>query len=102
MFLQGGITQHFIGSFDGGGLAFDVREDRDDLRHIVTNFGLKHGDAVMGLFQAEAFIQFQVLLDVEISLQILHADIVDVEVVARRYRADAVENIFGAHGAGGR
>ena len=40
------------------------------------------------------------LLDIQAAGEILHADVVHVQVMARGYRANAVENIFGALGAG--
>ena len=40
------------------------------------------------------------LFDVQLSFQVLHADVVDVEVVAGGNRADAVKNIFRPQGAG--
>ena len=49
-------------------------------------------------FHAELFIEFQVLLDVELAIQILHADVVDVEVVARGDGANPVEDILATHG----
>src|ERR1700704_1512775 len=34
------------------------------------------------------------LFDVQLSIQVLHADVVNVKVVARRYSADTIKDIF--------
>ena len=54
----------------------------------------------MGLFQAQVLVEFEVLLYMQLSQKVLHADVMHVEVVAGGNGAYAVENIFRAQLAG--
>src|SRR6476661_8169877 len=96
--FQPGVVQEFVAGLDGGGLALDVGEDGRNFRHVLANFGFEDGDAVVSFFQAEILVEFEVLFHVQASLEILHADVVDVEIVASGDSADAIENILGAPG----
>ncbi len=98
--FQFGVMQQFVAGLDGGRLAFDVGEDRGNFRDVLANLGLEHGHAVVGFFQAQAFVEFEMLFDVEMALEILHADVVQVEIVTGGDGADAIENIFRTQGAG--
>src|SRR5579862_2384427 len=93
------VVQQFVAGLDGGRFALDMGEDGRYFRNILSNLRLEDSDAVVGFFQAQAFVEFEVLLDVQVSGEILHADIVHIEVVARGHGADAIENIFRAQGA---
>src|SRR5690242_3541071 len=88
------IFPNLVPRLNGRRLAFDVGEDGGDFRHFATNFRFQGGYAVMRLQQAELFVQFQVLLHVQLTTQVLHAHVVDVQVVAHGHRADAVEYVF--------
>ena len=94
-----GVADQLVAGFDGGGFAFDVGEDVGDLRHVVAHVGFEFGDLIVSAFEGHAFVEFNVLLHVELAGEILHADVVDVEVVARGDGANAVEDIFRALGA---
>ena len=90
----------FVTGLDGGGLALDVGEDKQQFFGRPGEFGLEHGHAVVGFLQAQAFVEFEVLFDVEVALEILHADVVHVELVAGGDGADAIENVFRAQAPG--
>ena len=92
----------FVAGFDGGGLALDVSEDGGNFRDILANLGFEHGHAVVGFLQAQAFVEFEVLFHVQVALEILHADVVHVEVVAGGHGADAIENILACAGRAAR
>ncbi len=48
----------------------------------------------MSGLESEALVEFHVLFDVEMAVEILNADVVDIEVVASRDGADAVEDVL--------
>ena len=98
--LEGGVAYRLVAGFDGGGFAFDVGEDVADLAYVAAHIGFEFGDLIVSAFERHAFVEFDVLLDVEFAGEILHADVVDVEVVASGDGADAVEDIFRSLGAG--
>ena len=93
------LLYHLLGLFDGGRFAFDMGEDVGDLRHVVAHVGFKFGDLVVRALKGHALVEFDVLLDVKLAGEILDADVVDVQVVARGHGANAVEYILGALGA---
>ena len=93
------IANQLVAGFDGRGFAFDMSKDVGDLRHIVAHVGFEFGDLIVGALKCHALVEFEVLLDVKLAGEILDADVVDVEVVARGDGANAVENIFRALGA---
>ena len=97
--LEAGVADQFITGFDGGRLAFDVSEDVVDLGDVVAHIGFEIGDTVVSAFQRHALVEFDMLLDVEAAGKILHADVMDVEIVASGDGADTIEDIFGALGA---
>ena len=97
--LQFGVMQQFVAGLDGCGFAFDVGEDRGNFRDVLANLGFENGHAVVGFLQAKAFVEFEMLFDVQVSLEILHAHVVHVEIVARGHGPDAIENILGAQSA---
>ena len=88
------------GALDGGGLAFDVGEDGGDLGDLAADLGLELGDEVVGGAEGHGLVDFEVLLDVELVVVLLNADVVDGEVGAGGDGADAVVDAFGA-GCGG-
>src|SRR5579864_1168767 len=92
--LEFGIADQFFRALDGGGLALDVREDVGNLRDVAAHFGFEFGDLIVRIFQRHAFVEFDMLLDVEASGEILNADVVNVEISVRRDGPDAVKNIF--------
>ena len=74
-------------------------ENAGNLADILLHLAFQARDAVVGLLQAEPFVEFHVLLHVQTAADVLHADVVHVEVVARGDRADAVEEAFLPAGA---
>ena len=84
---------------DGGRLAFDVGEDGGDFVHIVAHICFEFGDLIVGVLEGHALVEFNVLLNVEFAVEILHADVVDVQIVAGGDGANAVEDIFRTLGA---
>jgi len=97
--LEAGVADHLVAGLDGGGLAFDVSEDVGDLGYVVAHVGFEFGDLVVGGLQGKVLIEFDMLLDVEMAVEILHADVVDVEVVASSDGPNAVEDVFRTLGA---
>ncbi len=89
-----------LGALDGGGLAFDVGEDGGDLGDFAAHLGLELGDEGVGGAEGHGLGDFEVLLDVELVVVLLHADVVNVEVGAGGDGADAVVDAFGAGGGG--
>ncbi len=88
------------GTLDGGGLAFDVGEDGGDLGDFAAHLGLELGDEGVGVAEGHGLVDFEVLLDVELVVVLLYADVVDGEVGAGGYGADAVVDAFGEGGGG--
>ena len=96
--LERGILDNLLAGLDGGGLAFDVGKDRGDLGDFEADFVFERGHLVVRIFHGEALVHFEVLFDVERAFQILHADIVDVEIVAGGDGTNAVKQILAASG----
>ena len=67
--------------------------------NVLANLGFEDRYAVVGFLQAQAFVEFEVLLHVQMALEILHADVVHVEIVASGDGADAIEDVFRTQGA---
>src|SRR5258708_3851293 len=97
-----GVADQLLGSLNRGGLALDVGKNVGDLGHVTANVGFELRDLVVGLDEGHAFVQFDVLLDVKTAGKVLHADVMYVEVMARGYCPDSIEDIFGALGSGQR
>ena len=72
-------------------------EDGRNFRHIAADLGFEQSDAVMSFLQAQVLVQFKVLLNVEMAMQVLHTDIMYVEILARRHGTNLVKNIFRVH-----
>jgi len=92
--FQCGVGDFFLTRLDGRGLAFDVGEDGDDFGNFSANLRFELGYAVMSFLSSKVLVEFEVLLDVQFAFEILHADVVHVDVVARGDGADAVEDAF--------
>src|SRR3954470_3957263 len=50
----------------------------------------------MSVFEREALIELDMLLDVKLASEVLHAHVVDVQIVPRSDSANPIENILGA------
>jgi hypothetical protein len=88
------------GPLDGGRFAFDVGEDGGDLGDVAADVRFKLRDEGVGCGEGHLLVDLEVLLDVELVVELLHGDVVDVEVGAGGNGADAVVNAFG-EGCGG-
>ncbi len=97
--LEAGSGNGAVAGFDGRRFALDVGQDAGNLIHLLLHLRLQPGYAIMGFLQAEPFVEFNVLLHVQSSAHVLHADVVHVQIVAGGDRADAVEEAFLAAGA---
>ena len=71
-----------------------MRKDGRDLRNLGAHLRFQAGHFIVSVLHAELFVEFEMLLHMQMSIQILHADVVHVEVVASGDGPDAVENIF--------
>src|SRR5580704_17423934 len=76
-----------------------MSQDVVDFGHVVAHVSFEIGDLIVGAFEGHALVEFDVLLDVKAPGEILHADVVDIEVVAGSDGADTVKDIFRALGA---
>ena len=52
-------------------------------RMSLLHLRFQPGDAVVRFLQAEALVELDVLLDVQPAVEVLHADVMHVEIVAR-------------------
>jgi hypothetical protein len=89
-----------LGALDGGGLALNVSEDGGNLGDLAAHLGLELGDEGVGGAEGHGFVDLEVLFDVEGVVVLLDADVVDGEVGAGGYGADAVVDAFSAGGGG--
>ena len=62
--------------------AFDVSEDGGDLGDVAAHLGLELGDEGVGGAEGHGLVDLEMLLDVELMVVLLHADVVDIEVGA--------------------
>src|SRR5579872_324054 len=92
--LQAPIAADLVAGFDGRGLAFNVGQDGGNLRHFLFDFRLQLRDLLVRFHKVEPLIELEMLLDVQLVAELLHADVVDVEGAARSHGANAVKNIF--------
>src|SRR5260370_41283529 len=46
--LEAGVAEHLVAGFDGGRLAFYMREDGGDLGHVAAHIGFEVRDLVVG------------------------------------------------------
>ena len=97
--LQFRLTNNFFPSLNGRGLAFNVRQDGCDLWNFRAHLPFEACHFIVRLLHTELLVEFQMLLHVQLAVQILHADVVNVKVMARGHGADAIENIFRAPSA---
>ena len=92
--FQAAISYHFISAFNRRRFAFDVSQDGGDFRYIPPNLRFQERYPVVSLQQSKPLIQLQMLFDVKTPTQILHADIVHIEIVPRRHGPNAVEDVL--------
>src|SRR5580704_16745236 len=93
------IADQLLGGFDGGGLALDVGQDVGDFRNIATHVRFELGYLIVGLFESHAFVKLNMLLHVQVPGQILHADVMHVQIPVGGDGANAVKNVLRAQGA---
>src|SRR5579859_4105467 len=94
LLLQHRVALHAAAGLDGGRLAFNVGEYGGDFRNLTAHLGLNLRDLIVGLLEAESFGEFEVLFHMKTSGEILDADVMHAEVVARSHGADAVKDVF--------
>src|SRR5215471_6821917 len=82
LLFEGCVAQDPAAWFDSGGLALDMGKDGRDLRHIPANLRLQSRDYVVSILEAQGFVELQMLLHVEPSGKILHADVMYAEIVS--------------------
>ena len=75
-------------------------EDGGDLGDLAAHLGFELGDEGVGGAEGHGLVDFEVLLDVELVVVLLHADVVDGEVGAGGDGTDAVVDAFGERGDG--
>src|ERR1700757_529042 len=84
------VTIDLLSRFDGGGLTFDVSEGGGDLGDFFANLIFHGTDSIVRFFEGELLVHFYMLFDVQSAIEILDADVMDVQVVAGGDGADAV------------
>ena len=94
--LQFQIARNLVAGLDGRRLTLNVGQDRRNLRHVFADFRLQLRDPVVGLPSKRGPHPARDAARRAIGLQVLHADIVDIEVLPSRDGAHAVENILPA------
>jgi len=72
-------------------LALNVGKDGGDLGDVGADVSFEKGDAVVSGEQEHGLIEFDVQFDVNLTIEILHADVVHHEVIAQRGSADAAK-----------
>src|SRR5579872_2284767 len=88
------IAFDLLTRFDGGGLAFNMSEDRSNFRNLLTNFKFQQADQVMSLLERQLLVHFKMLFDMQAPVKILNAHVVNVHVMAGGDGAHAVENVL--------
>src|SRR5450755_4422849 len=98
-FEAGGIN-HAVAGFDGGRLTLDVGQDARYFWNVVAHLAFQPCYTVVSVLERHALIEFNMLLDMQGATDVLHADVVHVEIVPGGHGADAIEQAFAATGAG--
>ena len=88
------ITLNARSWFNCGRFAFDVGEDRCNFGILPSDLGLHVGYAIMRLLQRKLLIHLEVLFYMQPAVQILHADIVNIQIVPGSNRAHPIKYIF--------
>src|SRR5262249_36358036 len=71
-----------------------MSKDGGDFRNLTADLRFQSRHDIVGLFEAQGFVELQVLLHMQTSGKILDTHVMDAEVVARSHSANTVENIF--------
>ena len=74
-------------------------KDRSDFRDLRTDFVFEGRNLIVRILHGEPLVHFEVLLDVQRAIQVLNTDIVDIEIMASRNGANAIEKILAPSGA---
>src|SRR5271165_789780 len=97
--LESRRAHQAVAGLDGRGFALNVSQNVGNFADVVFHLAFEARDAVVGFLQAEPLVQLDVLLNVQSACEVLHADVMHVEIVARGDRADLIEEAFLAAGA---
>ncbi len=92
--FQFGLENNLLTRFDRCRLAFNMGENGRNFRNLGAHLGFEARHFIVRLFHAEALIEFEVLLYVQLTVQVLHADVMYVEIVSSRDCANPIENIL--------
>src|SRR5664279_3922402 len=91
---------HAVAGFDGSGLTLDVSQDARYFGNVAPHLAFQPCDPVVSVLERHALIQFNMLLHMQRAMDVLHTDVVDVEIVPGGHGANAIEQAFAAAGAG--
>src|SRR5882762_11599061 len=86
------LANNLLSRFNCRWLTFDMRQDGRDFRDLGAHLRFQSGNFIVRLLHAELLIEFQMLFHMQLPIQVLHADVMHVEVVAGSHGADAVKN----------
>ena len=92
------VTLHLFALLNGRRLTLDVGQDGSNFWHLLPNFFFEGSHLVVGIFERQTLVHFEMLLNVQAPIQILNADIVHIDVVAGGNAAHTVENVFSRRG----
>src|SRR5215469_1393579 len=88
------IAHQFFRSFDRRRLAFDVSKDLCDLRDVTAHVGFQVRDLVVSLLKRHPLVEFNVLLDMKLSSEVLHAYVVHIQISVSRDGSDAIKDVL--------
>src|SRR5664279_750061 len=91
---------HAVAGFDGSGLTLDVSQDARYFGNVAPHLAFQPCDPVVSVLERHSLIQFNMLLHMQRAMDVLHTDVVHVEVVPGGHGANAIEQAFTATGAG--
>jgi hypothetical protein len=92
--LEAGIPDQLVARLNRCGLTFDMSEDIGNLRNFAAHVRFQFGDLIVSGLQRHTLVEFDVLLNMQSSGKILHADVMNIEVVPRGHGSNAVKDVF--------
>ena len=82
LLLQYRVTHHSIAGLDCGRFTLNMREDGGNFRDVAADFRFQDSHHIVGVFQAESFVQLQMKFRMQPAFKVLDADIMNAEIIA--------------------
>src|ERR1035441_2734505 len=92
--LEFRVAEDFFWFLNSRRLALNVGEDVGNFRYVAAHVRFEFGYLIVRVLKRHALVEFDVLFDVELARNILHADVVHVEIPMRGHGADAVKDVL--------